>query len=468
MDLCFLWCLPDAAQFLWIVLVELVPRLWCFWRLSILRCTTQLSYTSHNSNCTFAFIRLRLFVWLVFNLPMEKWALSAELTSRFRFTELTLGRMPRLTRRLGASTFQEVFAWLSVGLPRRTPASEAPFSRRTSTSWCLWLNFWCLFCTLEDDGEEKQRSETSITKFWRQTWENRNRCSGQESQGIKWCWKRKRYFVSIGKQNGSVRVETSVVSGTTVMSVQNRHQKPLHPLSHQHQEVEVRGEEGASEAGVRLGRQIDSRAKSSWKVLALKYWHPPEGQFHESQSGCKFGKERSFPHWKVEEQTNKKPKKGWWQKCSSHSVRCTTVGLRTRRTPSRRNPHRFYGRAPKSWDQFDGYDSQELRCVRQTSEKTKVYRLIIYKSKFLISAVPTLWNLRTDLRRRLKDKSDAPAETRGDLPRISFSSKKGQVYILFAYQWVEFAGRIHNKPEEREFVVDSRASMHMVSRQREC
>ena len=51
-------------------------------------------------------------------------------------------------------------------------------------------------------------------------------------------------------------------------SVQNRHQKPLHPLNHQHKEVEVRREKGASEAGVRLGSFLDSRAKITWKVLA--------------------------------------------------------------------------------------------------------------------------------------------------------------------------------------------------------
>ena len=47
------------------------------------------------------------------------------------------------------------------------------------------------------------------------------------------------------------------------MNLQNRHQKPLHPLSHQLQEVEVRREKGASEAGIRLGSPIDSRAKTS-------------------------------------------------------------------------------------------------------------------------------------------------------------------------------------------------------------
>ena len=66
-----------------------------------------------------------------------------------------------------------------------------------------------------------------------------------------------------GKQKDSVREGTSVVSGTMKTSVQNRHQRPLHPLSHQHKEVEVRRGRRATEAGVHLGRPIDSRAKTS-------------------------------------------------------------------------------------------------------------------------------------------------------------------------------------------------------------
>ena len=56
-----------------------------------------------------------------------------------------------------------------------------------------------------------------------------------------------------------------------VMSVQNQHPKPLHLLSHQHKEVEVRREKEPSEVGVHLGGPIDSRAKTSWKVFALNY-----------------------------------------------------------------------------------------------------------------------------------------------------------------------------------------------------
>ena len=90
-------------------------------------------------------------------------------------------------------------------------------------------------------------------------------------------------FAVSGKQKGSVREETNAVSGKKVMNVQNRHQKPLDTLSHQHEEVEVRRENGASEAEARLGSPTYSRAKTSFVVLALNYlgdyWHPPECQF---------------------------------------------------------------------------------------------------------------------------------------------------------------------------------------------
>ena len=54
--------------------------------------------------------------------------------------------------------------------------------------------------------------------------------------------KKEKDFAISGKQKVSVREETNAVSDTTVMIVQNRHQKPLHPRSSQHQEVEVRRE----------------------------------------------------------------------------------------------------------------------------------------------------------------------------------------------------------------------------------
>ena len=59
--------------------------------------------------------------------------------------------------------------------------------------------------------------------------------------------KEDKVFVTSGEKKAKVRRRTTAVSGTTVVSVQNRHQKPLHLLSHQHKEVEVRREKGPSE-----------------------------------------------------------------------------------------------------------------------------------------------------------------------------------------------------------------------------
>ena len=53
--------------------------------------------------------------------------------------------------------------------------------------------------------------------------------------------KEEQEFAFSGKQKDSA----PAVSGTTVMNVQKKqHQKPLHPLSYQHQVVEVRREKG--------------------------------------------------------------------------------------------------------------------------------------------------------------------------------------------------------------------------------
>ena len=148
--------------------------------------------------------------------------------------------------------------------------------------------------------------------------------------------------------------------------------------------------------------------------------HPPECQFYKSESGCKFGDKCSFAHRQIEGQSSKKPKrmvtKVQWPCWKMHDNWVAYF-----RTQSRRNLYRL---SRKSTNQFDEHDSQKLRSVMQTSEKTKVRRSKQFKSKFLISVVRTLWNLRIDLRRRLKDSSDVSAETRGDWPRISCSSKK--------------------------------------------
>ena len=276
---------------------------------------------------------------------------------------------------------------------------------------------------VEDDGEEKHRSETSIAKFWRQTWEIWNNCSGQESQGIKWCWKRKRYLLPVERKGDSVREETNAVSGTRAKPTPEAAPFSEPPTRRGRSASRKRCVRGRSQCGTSNRPPCENFLKGTCTILPCDYWHPPESQFYKSESGCKFSTECSFPHWKVEEQPNKKPKKCGDKTAGGYCEKCTSGWVAYHRTSSNQNPQRFYGRTQKSWDQFDVYGSQDLCCVSQTSEKINVRRSETYKSNFIISAVLTLWNLRIGLRRRLKDRSDAPAETRGDWPRTSLSSK---------------------------------------------
>ena len=70
-----------------------------------------------------------------------------------------------------------------------------------------------------------------------------------------------------GKQKDSVRVETSVVSATTGLSVQKPHQKPVHPLNHQHKEMVVRRGKRTLKAGVHLGSLLDILPNVSFATL---------------------------------------------------------------------------------------------------------------------------------------------------------------------------------------------------------
>ena len=292
--------------------------------------------------------------------------------------------------------------------------------------------------------------KTSITKFWLQEWENWERCSGQESKGNERRWRRKRSLQISGQQKCNVRRETSAVSGTTRISVQNRHRKPLHSLNHQHKEVEVRRTNRTSEAGVHLGSSLDSRAKTTWKLFAPNHFVTiGESQFYESKLGCKFGDECSFPHWKVEEQPNERPTKGG-DKSAVAVVK----------------------------------DVRQLGCVSQDTDPPESSAILrkgtkvlgpIRRVRFTRTALRQA-NIREDQGSSLKTSSSAQsleAErqercARGDAWSLAktvseLKEKDKTTFFSPTDEWIMPAACTKN-PEEREFVVDSGAGMHTVSR----
>ena len=67
---------------------------------------------------------------------------------------------------------------------------------------------------IENNGEKKYRSETPISKLWRQAWETWIWIRGKESKGNDWRWRRKRYLLPMERKRPVFAKETDAVSVT--------------------------------------------------------------------------------------------------------------------------------------------------------------------------------------------------------------------------------------------------------------
>ena len=118
--------------------------------------------------------------------------------------------------------------------------------------------------------------------------EIRNRGSGQTSKGIKWRWRRKRYMLPVARTRPMFVGRPVQFSGMRVTIVhQNRHRKPPRLLSHHRHEV--RSVSGKSNPGMILRQPCTYFLKGTCTKSPCEYWHPPECQFYNTESGCKAG-----------------------------------------------------------------------------------------------------------------------------------------------------------------------------------
>ena len=81
-----------------------------------------------------------------------------------------------------------------------------------------------------------------------------------------------------------------------------------------------------------------------------------------------------------------------------------------------------------------------------------------------MSVAPTLQNLRIGLRSRQCGKGKVSAKQRGSWPKMCSKLKEHQRAAFFSPSENRCLPASTLEPEEREFVVDSSASMHMISK----
>ena len=167
-----------------------------------------------------------------------------------------------------------------------------------------------------------------------------------------------------------------------------------------------------------------------------EYWHPPECQFYKTETGCEAGDKCLFPHHEVDEEPNKKPKKGHYshkrrENDDKHAVvivksvpqlGCVSQDSEALVSQSGKQPRGNPMQEVLGTVRKVRFAQSTLRQASIPEKKGPSLGKIQVKNPHQRS--PTLWNLRTDLKKRLQDNSDAPAARHGILPEILTSSKK--------------------------------------------
>ena len=121
----------------------------------------------------------------------------------------------------------------------------------------------------------------------------------------------------------------------------------------------------------------------------------------------------------------------------------------------------FSGRALTCRSQSNVWNSKRLLHITLKFE-TKILRSDLFAQVHLISVAPTIQNLRIVHKKRQSGKSKVPAKQRGSWPKKCSNLKEHQRVIFFSPSENRCLPASTLKPEEREFVVDSGASMHMI------
>ena len=228
-------------------------------------------------------------------------------------------------------------------------------------------------------------------------------------------------------------------------------------------------------------------------------WHPPECLFYKTKSGCRFGEKYSFAHHQVDEQPTKRSKKnddksavailkkGDWQEREPVTDECHD------------RPEKPGKRSDKKLGQNSSIrqssDARQLGCVFQDMTLPKS---ILRKGTDMPLPIQRV-KFTKGIARHAKFRDENPALgycCPGDPHERSPNAPKFEDRFLEETEWQEQGAReaawtlatrvlklkeheratffspsenrclpaSNLKPEEREFVVDSGASMHMISK----
>ena len=313
---------------------------------------------------------------------------------------------------------------------------------------------------VENDGEEKHRSETSIAKFWRQKSEIWNRCSGYESRGMKWYWKETRSLLSM--ESKSAVFERRQVQFPARQWWACR----INTKNHSILWATTKRQKCVEERDLQRSESIWVVRSTAGQRLLERYLHPNHlGAIGMLPNVSKFGNKWSFLHRKVEEQPDIKPKEGGDKNAVATLKNARQLGCVSRERAAEifidfTEGHR------KSWDQFDESTiHKSYAASRRHLLPKKGPSLGKIQVKIQISASPYAM--------KFEDRSQEEIERQERCARGGAWRLAKNIFKLTQTDRATFFSPTNEwslpapsaiKLEEREFVVDSGASMHMLSR----
>ena len=228
-------------------------------------------------------------------------------------------------------------------------------------------------------------------------------------------------------------------------------------------------------------------------------WHPPECFYCKTKSGCRFGEKCSFAHRQVDEQPTKRSKTN----DDKSAVAILKKGNCQEREPGADGCHDRPGKPGKRGDKKLGQnsskrqfsDARQLGCVFQDMKPPKsilrkgtdmprpIQRVKFTKAIARHTKIrdqnPSLGYIcpgepheRSPNAPKFEDRSQEETEWQEQGAREAAWKLAKRVLKLKEHQRATFFSPSENrclpastlKPEEREFVVDSGASMHMISK----
>ena len=220
-------------------------------------------------------------------------------------------------------------------------------------------------------------------------------------------------------------------------------------------------------------------------------WHPPECLFYRAKSGCRFGEKCSYAHRQVDSQPSESAvamlKKGNWQEREPVTDECHDRPGK----PGKRSDKKLERKSSKR----QSSDARQLGCVFQDMTPPKS---ILRKSSDMQKPIQRVKFTKEVARHtKIRDQNPSlgcicPGEPQQRSPNAAKFEDRSQEETVWQEQgareaaWklaksvlklkeqekATFFSPSENrclpastlKPEEREFVVDSSASMHMISK----